>query len=85
MLGVIAIGLGITEVGLLSAIATAPVAIGIEAVSIVTGLLRVLGNNAIEKRTLKIEKHENIAMLAVSLLNTMSCLISNALPDDFIQ
>ena len=57
-LGVTAIGLGITGVGLLSTIVAAPAVIGIEAVSIVMGLLRVVGNQAIKKLSLKIEKHE---------------------------
>ena len=43
-LGVTAIELGITRVGLLSTIVAAPAVIGIEAVSIVIGLLRVVGN-----------------------------------------
>ena len=51
-LGVTAIRLGITGVGLLSTIV-----IGMEAVSIVMGLLRVIGNQAIKKMSLKIEKH----------------------------
>ena len=78
-LGVIAIGLGITGVGLLSTIVAAPAVIGIEAISIVMGLLRVVGNHAIKNMSLKIEKHEKIAMLAVSSLNTISRLISKAL------
>ena len=57
-LGVTAIGLGITGVSLLSTIVAAPAVIGMEAVSIVMGLLRVLGNHAIKKMSLKIEKHE---------------------------
>ena len=48
-LGVTAIGLGITEVGLLSTIVAAPAVIGMEAVSIVMGLLRVVGNHANKK------------------------------------
>ena len=56
-----------------------------EAVSIVMGLLRVVGNRAIKKMSLKIEKHEKIAMLAVSALNTISSLISKALKDDSIS
>ena len=80
-LGVTAIGLGITGVGLLSTIVAAPAVIGMEAVSIVMGLIRVVGNQAIKKLSLKIEKHENIAMLAVSSLNTISSLISKALSD----
>ena len=56
-----------------------------EAVSIVMGLLRVVGNRAIKKMWLKIEKHENIAMLAVSALNNISSLISKALSDDSVS
>ena len=84
-LGVTAIGLGITGVGLLSTIVAAPAVIGMEAVTIVMRLLRVVGNRAIKKMSLKIEKHENIAMVAVSALNTIRCLISKALSDDSIS
>ena len=63
-LGVTAIGAGITGVGLLSTIAAA--VIRIEAVSIVMGLFRVVGNQAIKKLSLKIEKHEKHPILAVS-------------------
>ena len=83
-LGVTAIGLGITGVGLLSAIIAAPAVIGMEAVSIVMILLRVVGNHAIKKMSLKIEKQEKIAMLAVSSLNTISSLISKALSNGSI-
>ena len=48
-LGVTAIGLGITGVGLLSTIVAAPDVIGMEAVTIVMRLLRVVGNRAIKK------------------------------------
>ena len=74
-LGVTAIGLGITGVGLLSTIVAVPAVIGMEAVSIVMGLIRVVGNHAIKKMSLKIEKHEKIAMLTVSSLNTINSLI----------
>ena len=56
-----------------------------EAVSIVMGLPRVAGNQAIQKMSLKIEKYEKIAMLAVSTLNTISSLISKALTDGSIS
>ena len=72
---------GIAGVGLLSTIVAAPAVIGIEAVTIVMGLLRVVENHAIKKMLLKIEKHEKIAMLAVSALNTISSLISKASDD----
>ena len=77
-LGFTSIGLGITGVGLLSIIVAAPVVIGIEAISIAMSLLRVVGNHAIKNKSLKIEEHEKIAMLAVSSLNTISSLISKA-------
>ena len=83
--GVTAIGLGITGVGLVSTIVAAQAIIGIEAVSIVMGLLRVVGNQAIKKPSLKIEKHEKIAMFAVSALNTISSLISKEFSDDSIS
>ena len=77
-LGATAIGLGITGICLLSTIVAAPVVIGLEAVKIVIGLLRVVGNHAIKKLLLKIEQQEKIAMLAISALNTISRLISKA-------
>ena len=55
-LGVTAIGLGITGVSLLATIVVAPAVIGMEAVPIIMGLLRVVGNRAIKKMSLKIEK-----------------------------
>ena len=54
-LGVTAIGLGRTGVGLPSTSVAAPAVIAIEAVSIFMGLLRVVGNQAISKLSLKIE------------------------------
>ena len=84
-LGVAAIGFGITEVCLLSAKVAAPAVIGMETISIVMGLLRVVGNQAIKKLSLKIEKYEKIAMLVISALNTISSLISKALSDDSIS
>ena len=51
------IWLGITDVGLLSTIVAVPVVIGIEAVSIVMGLFRVVGNQAFRKLSLKKKKN----------------------------
>ena len=47
-LSVTAIGLGIAGVGLLATIVAVPAVIGMEAISIVMGLLRVVGNQAIK-------------------------------------
>ena len=74
--------IGITRVGLFSTLVAAPAVIGMEAASIVMGLLRVVGNYGDTKLSLKIEKHEGMAVLAVSSLNTISSLISKALSDD---
>ena len=52
-LGVTAIRLCITGGGLLSTILAAPSVIGMEAVSIVMGLIPVVGNHAIKKMSLK--------------------------------
>ena len=68
-LGLTAIGLGITGFGILSTIVSASAVIGMEVVAIIMGLL--IGNLAIKKMSFKIEKHEKIAMLAVSALNTI--------------
>ena len=84
-LGVTAIGLGITGVGVLSTIVAAPAVIGMVAISIVMGLLRVVGNHAIKKMSLKIEKHEQSAMLAVSSLNTISSLFQKHYQIDLFQ
>ena len=84
-LGFTAIGLGITGVSLLSTIVASPAVIGMEALSIVMGLILVVGNRSIKNMSLKIEKHEKIAMLAVSTLNTISSFISKALADDSIS
>ena len=52
-LGVTAIGLSITGVGLLPTFVAAPAVIRIGAISIVMGLLRVVGNHAIANMSLK--------------------------------
>ena len=82
---VTAIGLDITGVRLLSTIVGAPAVIRMEAVSIVMEFLGVIGNRAIKKMSLKIEKDEKVAMLALSSLNIISSLIAKALADDSIS
>ena len=84
-LGVAAIGWGITGVDLLSTIVATPAVIWMEAVIIVMELFLVVINQAIKKMSLKVEKHEKIAMVAVSALNIISSLISKALSDDSIS
>ena len=67
-LGATAIGLGITGVGLFSTIVAAPAVIGIETVSIVMGLRRVVGNQAIKK--LCVENIETWKYCDVSCFST---------------
>ena len=62
-LGVTAIGLGITGISLLSTIVAAPAVIGMEAVSIVMGLLRVVENRAIKQMSLKIGNMKRLRCL----------------------
>ena len=59
-LGVAAIGLDITGVSLLSTIVAATSVIGMEAVSIVMGLLRVIGNRVIKKISLKMKNMKRL-------------------------
>ena len=77
--------LDIAKVGLLSTIVAAPAVIAMETVSIVIGLLRVVGNRAMKKMSLKIESDESITMLAISALNNISSLVSKALSHDTIS
>ena len=60
VLGVTAIGLGITGVGLVSTIGAAPAVIRMEAVSIVMGLLLVVENRAIKRMSLKIKNMKRL-------------------------
>ena len=60
-LGVTVIGLGITRVNILSTIVAAPAIIGMEAVTIVMGLLGDVGKNrAIKNMSLKIENMKRL-------------------------
>ena len=59
-LGVTAIEIAITGASLLLTIVAAPAVIGMEAVSIVMGLLRLAGNQTIKKMSLKIENMKRL-------------------------
>ena len=59
-LGVTAIGLGITGVGILSTIVAAPAVFGIDAVSIVMGLLRVVEFNQLESFRWKLKNMKRL-------------------------
>ena len=69
------IGLGITRVGILSMIVAALTMIRFEAVAIVVGIIKVIGNQAKKTCSLKVK----IKMLACTAINTISGLVSKAL------
>ena len=75
ILGVAALGLGITGVGLLPTIVAAPVMIGIESVAIVVGIIKVIANHVKKTCSLIMKKHEKFGMLAGTTLNTINGLI----------
>ena len=82
-LGVTAIGLGIIGVGFLSAIDAAPAVIEWRQYQLLWDYFELAEIE--QKMSLKIDKHEKIAMFAVSALNTISSLILKALSDDSIS
>ena len=83
-LSVTSAGLAASGVGLLSTIIAAPVALGLEAGSIVCGLLGAGGKLVGRRLQAKARKHDLIRGLAESKLNTIADRISVALNDDKI-
>ena len=79
------LGLSIAGIGLLTTIIAAPIAIAMEAASLVTGAISIIGNQVNRKLELKAEKHMQIRTLAEAKLNTISDHISKALQDDKIS
>ena len=74
-----------TGVGLLTTIIATPVAIGLQAGAIASGLLGAGGRFICRKLEAKARKHDQIRDLAVSKLNSMADRISAALTDDKIS
>lgn len=81
----VSLALGIAGVGLLSTIVAAPVVVGLEILSICTGVLSIIGKYASKKLLLKAQKHEKITILIEVKLNSISTLISKALNDGSIS
>jgi len=81
----VSMGLGVIGVGLLSTIVAAPVVVGLEILSICTGVLSIIGKYASKKLLLKAQKHEKITILIEVKLNSISTLISKALNDGSIS
>ena len=76
--------LAATGVGLLTIIAT-PIAIGLQAGAIASGLLGAGGRFIYRKLEAKARKHDQIRVLAVSKLNSIADRISAPLTDDKIS
>ena len=74
-----------TGVGLLTTIIATPVAIGLQAGAIASGLLGAGGRFICRKLEAKARKHDQIWVLAVSKLNSIADRISAALTDDKIS
>ena len=74
-----------TGIRLLTTIITMPIAIGLQAGAIVSGLLRAGGRFIYRKVEAKVRKHDQIWVLAVSKLNSIADRISAAVTDDKIS
>ena len=83
-LSVTSVGLAASDVGLLSTIIAAPVAIGLQAGAIVCGLLGAGGKLVGRRLQAKARTHDLICGLAESKLNTIADRILVALNDDKI-
>ena len=74
-----------TGIGLLTTIIATPIAIGLQAGAIASGLFRAVGRFIYRKHEAKARKHDQIRVLAVSKLNSIADRISAALTDDKIS
>ena len=79
------VALRVVGIGVLSTIATAPVAIACEGVAIGAGFLSIVGGQVNKKLVLKAENHEKVKKLAESKLNTINSHISKALMDRVVS
>ena len=78
-------GLAASGIGLLSTIIAMPVAIGIQAGTVVCGLLGASGKVLGRRLQAKATKHNQIRALAESKLNSVADRIAAALTDDKIS
>ena len=83
--GILSIATGITGVSLLSTVVAAPICISLEGVSGICAISSVVCNVSCKKIIRKIEKHENVYILAMSKLNTINELVSKSLEDGVID
>ena len=82
VLSVLAMGLSIAGVGVLSTIVAIPIALATEAVTVATIILFTVGNQFQKRLELKVKKHKEIMILAEEKLNEISKHVSTAFNDD---
>ena len=79
------LGMGAVGVGLLSTIIAAPVVVALEAAAAACGLAGIAGKYISRRLLVKAKKHDEIRVLALSKLNSITDVISNALRDGHIS
>ena len=79
------LGMGAVGVGLLSTIIAAPTVVALEAGALVCGLTSVAGKYVSRKLLAKAKKHDEIRVLALSKLDTVSDVVSHAIRDGRIS
>ena len=79
------LGMGAAGVGLLSTIIAAPVVVALEAAALACGLAGIVGKYVSRRLQVKAKKHDEIRVLALSKLNSITDVISNALSDGHIS
>ena len=79
------LGMGVAGVGLLSTVIAAPVVVALEAGSLACGLAGIAGKYVSRRLLVKAKKHDEIRVLALSKLNSITDVISNALRDGHIS
>ena len=77
------LGMGAAGVGLLSTIIAAPVVVALEAAALACGLASIAGKYV--SRRLLAKKHDEIRVIALSKLDSITGVISNALRDGHIS
>ena len=79
------LGMGAVGVGLLSTIIAAPIVVALEAAAVACGLVGIAGKYISRRLLVKAKKHDKIRVLALSKLNSITDVISNALRDGRIS
>ena len=79
------LGMGAVGVGLLSTIIAAPIVVALEAAAVACGLAGIAGKYISRRLLVKAKKHDEIRVLALSKLNSITDVISNALRDGRIS